>query len=326
MTGREHPRVRRWIARGGLGLVAAAVRWLICHHRSPSVRYWRRGAGEQRLAGELSVRTSGEGPSATILLHGLTASGDFFGSRYDQLAHDGQLVIPDLLGFGRSLDENRSDHSLEAHMRALDLMAHELHLDGLQLTVAGHSFGALLALHWSARRADVARVVCFSTPLYVDVAEADERIAAMGAVERLFGRQGPAARALCAWMCRHRAIAQWVAVAVEPQWPVAVTRMAVHHSWASYSGAMNGVIARGGWEPALASLEAADVGVLLADGALDPVPVAGRAQQLAWRHGNVSTLVHSSAGHQLPIAQPCWCVSLLAAAGDDDHDAAGTAP
>lgn len=304
-------RGRHWTAPAGLALVAASVRWLVSHRRSPAVRSWRPGGGVRRVAGGLSVRTAGHGDRVLVLLHGLTASGDFFGARYDQLADDRQLVIPDLLGFGRSLDDRGDGYSLTAQLAALDRMAQELQLDGRPMTLAGHSFGGLLAVHWAARRADVVRVVCFSAPLYAGAEEADARMAAMGPVERLFAPQGIVPKAICGLMCRQRAIAQWIAVALEPRWPVTITRMVVRHSWASYTGAMNSVIRAGGWEASLGALEAAGVPVLLADGARDPVPVPGRASELAARHRNIALATHAGAGHQLPITHPGWCVELL---------------
>jgi pimeloyl-ACP methyl ester carboxylesterase len=302
---------RRWTGFALRGLLAASAGWLVRHRCSPAVRSWRPGGGVQRVAGELSVRTAGSGDQVVVLLHGLTASGDYFGDRYDQLAEGAQLVFPDLLGFGRSLDVRRSDYSLQAHLAALDAMARELRLDGRALTVAGHSFGALLALHWAARRSDVERVVCFSAPLYVDAEEADERIAAMGRMEQLFAPQGRASRAMCGWMCRHRELAEWIAVALEPQWPLAIARKAVRHSWASYVGAMNGVIRSGGWQTALITLQSANVNVLLADGAHDPVQAPSRASELATRYRNVMTVSNPTARHQLPITHPRWCVNQL---------------
>lgn len=201
-------------------------------------------------------------------------------------------------------------------------MARELRLDGRRADGGRALVRRLLALHWAAHRRDVRHVVCFSTPLYVDALEADERIATMGRIERLFAPQGAPARAVCGWMCRHRAVAQWVAVAVEPRWPVVITRMAVRHSWASYTGTMNGVIRHGGWETPLRALEAAGVPVLLADGAADPVPVRERAAGVAGRHPNVTATTHPTAGHQLPITHPTWCVNLVTARGGLDRDAA----
>jgi len=298
-------------ASAGLGVLAACARWLVRHRHSPMVRVWRPGGGVQRSAGALSVRCAGDGDHVVVLLHGITSSGDYFGAGYDRLARDARLVIPDLLGFGRSLDGDRDDHSLRAHLDALDAMARELGLDGRPMTIAGHSFGALLALHWAARRAEAERVVCFSAPLYRGAREADARMAAMGPIERLYAPQGLVPRTLSGCMSRYGALAQWIVVAFEPRWPVAVTRMVVRHSWASYTGAMNGAIRHGGWEQPLGTLESRGVPVLLAGGARDLAPVPGRAGEVAAGHANVTSATHATAGHQLPMTHPGWCAERL---------------
>ncbi len=252
----------------------------------------------------------GKGERAVVLLHGITASGDVYGAGWEGLASTGRVVVPDLLGFGRSLDERRGDFSLDAHLAALDGMLAVLSLDSTPVTVVGHSLGALLALHWAARGERVEKVVAFCAPLYRDPAEADARIRAIGPLERLFALEGPAAAAACAWMCEHRSTAQWLSVALEPRWPVPIARMGVRHTWPSYLGAMNGVIRRGGWESSLTTLEAAGTPVVLAEGVRDPVPVPGRAAALATLHANVDYVQHPTADHELPITDPEWCVRL----------------
>jgi pimeloyl-ACP methyl ester carboxylesterase len=209
------------------------------------------------------------------------------------------------------MDEGRSDFSLDAHLDALDGMLGALDVEEPSLTVVGHSLGALLALHWAARNQRVEHVVAVCAPLCRDAAEADERIRAMGWMERVFALEGPAPEAACAWMCRHRSTAQWLTVTLESRWPVAIARMGVRHTWPSYLGAMNGVIRRGGWEDSLARLIARNVPVVLADGARDPVPVPGRSASLAATRANVRAAVHLSADHELPITDPDWCVSLV---------------
>ena len=67
----------------------------------------------------------------------------------------------------------------------------------------------------------------------------------------------------------------------------------------------------GRWETPPAALAAAWVPVVLADGPHDPVPVPGRAAEVAARHRNVTAATHPTAGHQLPITHPSWCVNLL---------------
>ncbi len=295
----------------GALLALGAGRWLALHRRSPAVRAWRPGAGVRRQAGPLSVRTAGDGGDAYVLLHGITASGEVFGAGWDSLCASGRVVVPDLLGFGRSMDEQRVDFSLSAHLDALDDMLSALDLNDAPLTVVGHSLGGLLALHWAARRQHVQAVLALCAPLYAGPDEADERIRAMGPLERLFALESRSAEAMCAWMCHHRSMAEWLSVALEPQWPVIVARYGVRHTWASYLGAMNGVIRRGGWESALATLEAGAVPVTLADGARDAVTVPGRSATLAAEWANVRAVVHPEADHEVPITHPGWCVELV---------------
>ncbi len=301
----------RGSARTGALLALLGARWALAHRRSPMVRAWARGGGRRQTAGLLSVRTAGAGEPVFILLHGMTASGDIFGSGWDVLAREGRVVIPDLLGFGRSLDETAGDFSLDAHLAALDRMLAELEAEDAPLTLVGHSLGALLALHWAARRTQVEKVVALCAPLYASAAEADERIRGMGWLERLFALEGPAATTMCAWMCRHRSAAAWLMVVLEPQWPVTIARYGVRHTWSSYLGAMNGVIRRGGWEAALQRLEVRGVPVLLTEGARDPVPVPGRSAGLANAHSNVRVFTHPSADHELPITDPAWCLEIV---------------
>jgi len=262
-------------------------------------------------AGPLAVRTLGEGDDAVVLLHGLTGSGDGFGGGFGVLASASQLVIPDLLGFGASMDVDRTDFSLEAHLSALDEMLAALDLDDAPLTVVGHSMGAVLALHWASSRSTTRRVVAFCGPLYTSHEEAARHIRRMGLLERLFALERPLAERTCALMCEYRSLAQWMAVAISPEWPVRLARQGVLHTWPSYLGGMNGIMQRAGWLQALEVLESAQVPVIFADGAYDLVPVPERSLRLAERFRCVEAIQHPAAGHELPVAYPDWCIRLI---------------
>jgi len=264
-----------------------------------------------RRAGPLTVRQTGRGEDAVVLLHGITASNLVWGRAYDTLAARRRLVVPDLLGFGGSLDHADCDYTLGAHLDALDAMSTDLGLDGAPMTVVGWSLGALVALHWGARRTETQQVTTFCAPLYRDVREADRHIRAMGILERLFALESPLARFTCEMMCRYRDPAQWLSVAISPQWPVPIARSGVHHTWSSYRGAMNGIIRDSPWAAALRALDRRGVPVLLADGADDPVPVPGLAEVLASGHEHISTRVHPVAAHDLPVSYPAWCLEQI---------------
>jgi pimeloyl-ACP methyl ester carboxylesterase len=304
-----------WAGRGlawGVGLGATA--WLVEHFGSRAVQAWRPATGDRRRLGALSVRVAGSGPRSFLLLHGLAGSGDTFGAAYDRLAAHGQLVVPDLLGFGQSMDGGRTAFGLAAHLDALDAMVEGLGVAAGPLAIGGHSMGGVLALCWAARRPErVERVVVWGAPLYRSPAEAERYVRAMGIMGRFFALDTPLTQAACGWMCRHRRISGWIAVLVAPSLPVALAKQGVLHTWPSYRDAMNEIVLGADWAGALRGLDAAGVPVVLAAGRRDRAPVRGLAEELARSHSHVRALEHPTAGHDLPLADPAWCVGLLTA-------------
>ena len=246
-----------------------------------------------------------------LLLHGLVSAGDTFGAAYDALAEHATVVVPDLLGFGGSMQTTQPTDAA-AHIAALDAALTALGLQHRPTVVAGHSMGGTLALRWAAQHTGHVRsVLTLGAPLYRSHAEADEHIAGMGRMEALFAADA-LPHALCAWMCRHRTAASWIAVALRPDLPVPVARSGVKHTWDSYSRSLDGLIRDSGWSAAVDVLDRADITVTLADGAADPVPVPGRAAELARTRPSINHVTHPSADHALPLTHPHWCHQLLA--------------
>lgn len=179
---------------GTVSLLAAVGAWSVSHARSAAVRRWRPPTLERRRHGGLAYRVGGapDAPAGVVLLHGLVATGDVFGATPEHLARGHRVVVPDLLGFGRSLDEARDDFSTAAHLDVLDAVIGR-ELGGKRLHLGAHSMGSALALRWAARNtAMVDRVVCLGVPAWSDPA----------AARRSLGRLGPMSRAL---LVDHRA-------------------------------------------------------------------------------------------------------------------------
>lgn len=307
---------RRLLTHGGVLLgsvtVVGAGSWVWRHQQSTAVAAWAPSRGTSRHAGPLWVRVLGSVEPVVLLLHGMVAAGNSFGAAYDALAEHATVVVPDLLGFGASMDTRRLADAA-GHIAALDSALAALGLDQRPTVVAGHSMGGTLALRWAARHRDRVRsVLTFGAPLYRNRAEADEHVAGMGRMEALLAGDGPLPRAVCAWMCRHRTAASWISAVCRPSLPVPVARSGVKHTWSTYTGSLNGLIRDTGWCSALDVLAGAGIPVTLAVGATDPVPVRGRAAELARTLPNVRSLLHPHGDHGLLLTDPQWCQALIA--------------
>ncbi len=294
------------------GATLAAAAWGVQHLSSPAVRHWPPSTAPVLRAGRLRVRVLGSGESSVVLLHGIVGCGDYFGASYDRLGSGHRLLVPDLLGFG---DFYRvaapTGYGLTAHLDALDEMAESLGLSGA-LTVVGHSMGAVLGLHWAARRsADVRGVVALSAPLYLSSGEGLEHIRGLGRLEATMALDTALSRHTCALMCHYRRTAGWVAAAIKPSLPVHLARRGVLHTWPAYQAAMADIVLASPWQPALQRLAVAGVPVLFGAGRRDPVPVRDRAEELAAHYTNVTAEEHPWAGHDLPLVDPAWCLDLL---------------
>lgn len=307
---RDQP--RRFATLGPAGVAAV---WFLAYRSSPVVRAWRPGAGTWRQAGPLTVRTAGAGECVIVLLHGLPASGDTFGAGFDPLGQHGQLVIPDLLGFGRSQDAERTDFSLHEHLDALDAMLDALDLASRRLVVAGHSMGGLLAWQWAARRADqVEAVVTWCAPLFANRADAARRLNRKTPGLAWLGLPGSVSRTVCEQLCTRRPwLTQWLYALLYPRVPVVLSRQLTEHTWSSYAPAMTEIVLdQGSTRTALRRLGSVGVPVVHAVAARDVLAPPDAVRVLGQDATALTVLTHPAGDHLLPLADPEWCVQVLA--------------
>ncbi len=204
-----------------------------------------------------------------------------------------------------------SDPTVDAgvHVDAVLDVLRTLDLHSRPVVFVGHSMGASLAIRAGARHAPTRAVVAFDAPLYRSAVEANDRIRHMGWFEALLS-QGPLAERVCHWMCDNRTVARGVAVAISPRLPVAIARDSVEHTWPGYIAGFDSLVRDREWTDALDDLAARNVPVWLVDGDKDPVPVPGRADELAARFANISA-TRRLGGHRLPLSDPIGCASIV---------------
>lgn len=270
---------------------------------------WTPPSGEQRDAGGLSVRVLGDAGPPILLLHGLIGSGRYWGGAYDHLTRTHRLIVPDLLGFGRS-PHPATGYGPDDHVAAVIGCLDALGVDE-PVVIGAHSLGSIVALRLAATFPDrVSAVVGFGPPMYPDLATAQRLVARTGAMARLLVGS-PFAHTACRWVCDHRALAARVAVWSHPHLPAPLAADGVLHTWASYSETLKHVILAA---DADSWLDDIDLPVRLIAGRADPVVDLAFLTTLATRHRHVDVDVWPG-GHDLPLSHPERCAVRIEAVG-----------
>lgn len=137
------------------------------------------------------VRELGKGPPL-LLIHGLMTTGYSWRFVVERLSQDFRVVVPDLVGSGRS-DKPNVSYDPDALALWLGELARALGISGCR--VVGNSLGGYLALHWALR--EPAAMSCLVNIHSPGVPEA--RLWALNTALRL-----PGTRALVAALARRR--------------------------------------------------------------------------------------------------------------------------
>jgi len=294
-------------------LAALLFGWWLLRRR----HHWQPPSGQQ-LEAVLHLRRLGERGSPVLLLHGLAASGRYYGAAFDALADEHRLIVPDLLGFGRSPRPPGGSYGVGEHLGALTAMLDELGIDE-PACVVGHSTGCVLALALAdAHPERVAAVVAFAPPVYDSEARARQKLSRMSAMVRMLALDTSLAAATCKFMCDHREGFAFIAPLLRPDLPVPIARDGVRHNWHSYSQTLERVIlgsASARW------LETTAAPVTLVAGDRDAIIDTKLLERVAAERDKVR--FHQWRGrHDLPLSHPAACVALVrrAAAGERRSD------
>lgn len=256
----------------------------------------------------LAVRRLGQGPPATVLLHGMFASGRYWGAAYDGLADHGALVVPDLAGFGRSVDAD-AGFGPDDHADLVARTIREAGAGGQPVVVGAHSLGCLVAVHLARRHPDmVSGIVGFSPPLYRDEASARHHLARANALLGLFVLSPAVSEAVCNWMCAHPQLAARVGRWVRPDLPDPLAEDRFRHTYRSYSQTLAQVVVSAG---AAAEVGGLALPVHLVAGARDPLLDHGFLEELAERHAHVQLSVWPQSEHELPLTASDRCVAVI---------------
>lgn len=295
--------------------IVGLISWEVRHRRSDLVASWNPSTYPGRVSGGLGMLEGGsvsdrlgpDEPAAVVLVHGLGATADYFGDLYEGIGRTRRLVLPDLLGFGRSLDEQRHDFSLDAQVGAIERGLDAIGAGGGRLVIAGHSTGAAVALAFAARHATrVTEVVLWSPPVRSPVGDADDadRWRPFGLTTRLHQFGTDWSYRASQWMVRHPTSAGLLTAWVAPRIPVPVSRRSVVQSWSAYETVIDDFLLDVDW----VSLFDVDVPVTVFHGTVDDLVDRTALTAVARRARLVEV---DGADHHLAVTRPDLLFDLL---------------
>ena len=240
-----------------------------------------------------------------VCLHGLGASYAIWEPVAEQLAQRGiSVLVPDLLGFGRSRHIGTSfslaDHAA-AVVRLLDASGATAPL------IVGHSFGCAVAAEIAQARPErVAGLVLVSPPAFRNGEQARVRLGERSWLARQVLRGTPAASLMCNAMCLARGAAGRVIPRLATDVPQAVARQFVEHTWPAYQGALSALLEKNPVPAAIAHPRRPTTVVL---GDADRETPA--EDVLDWPHGAVRVEIWGS-DHLLPLRHAERLAELVA--------------
>jgi len=237
------------------------------------------------------------------------ASGRYWGSAYDELGREATLVVPDLAGFGRSVDVEVDGYGPDEHADLVAQTLHELGVADQPVVVAAHSLGVLIALRLAARHPGlVAGVVGFAPPLFRDPDAARRQLARAHVLLGVFVLNSRVAEAACDWMCRYPELAGRLGRLMRPDLPVPLAEDRLRHTYVSYNETLAKVIVAAG---AAASVKDLHIPIHFVAGDQDTIVDRVFLSELAAEHAHVTLSVWEGAEHEIPLTEPTACVAEI---------------
>ena len=261
----------------------------------------------RHLGDKLHVTVIGAG-EPVVFLHGFRGSGRYWEPHVRTLARDHQIVLVDLLGFGRSPWPQAARYDVREHLEAVHRTIAPI-VKGRRAAIVGHSMGAVLAAEYArVYNAEVSQVILLNAPIFRSEAEAKERIRAMSPMAEMFSVRRSWARGSCDVVCALRPVLYRIAPQLERDIPPDVARDGVLHRWESFDRTLRRVVLESRLENTLRSLPSMPITIVHGTG--DRITDRFRLEEIA--HATGATLIFIPGDHNVFLQRPAEVVGHIA--------------
>lgn len=255
----------------------------------------------------LFVRLAGSSGPVTTMLHGLASSSLYWSKGVPLLAADHRLLLPDLLGFGRSPKPFSSTYSAAEHVawlhRTIGALTDE------PCTLVGHSMGALIALHYAATYPrQVRRLALIALPVIGCLPWGHRENGEPAALHRLIAHTRLGARLGGLGIRLVAPLGRYLAPRVQRDLPAEVARESLSVTAASYWRTLEQVVYGGDLN---ALFDRYGRRVLVIHGTEDRTAPVEPVRTLASRRADIDLRFVQGAGHNPYVSHTADVVGML---------------
>jgi pimeloyl-ACP methyl ester carboxylesterase len=245
----------------------------------------------------------GDTGETMVFLHGIAGSTRYWKSRVEPLSAQYRLLLVDLLGYGKSA-KPWTKYTVERHAEEL----YQVVRSQKPFTLVGHSFGAIVAIAFSARYPHlVRRLVLISLPYFGDKDAAIKYFRQSRTADRYVATNIAFAVIACLMT---RWVLRWFLPYVLRDMPIEVVQDLSQHTWRSYTSSL--------WDGVYGHDLLADVNTLDCDlavvclhGSADKTAPLFGVQQLSCGRPQWQLRILPYADHHPLLRDPRWCLDEI---------------
>ena len=245
----------------------------------------------------------GDGGETMVFLHGIAGSTRYWKSRVKPLTSHHRLLLVDLLGYGQS-PKPWTKYTVDRHVDEL----YQIVRDQKEMTIVGHSFGAIVAIAFCARFPNlVKRLILISLPYFGDKHGAIKYFSESHLAERYVTTNIAFAALACVitrWVLR------WFLPYILRDMPSEVVEDLTRHTWRSYTSSLwDGVYGHDLF--ADADSLASNCNVYCLHGSTDTTAPLSGVQKLLTNRPQWNIQILPDGDHHPLLRNPQWCLEQI---------------
>lgn len=243
-----------------------------------------------------------------LLIPGMMATTTFWKEIAEKLSANFQVILIDILGFGKSPAPEHITYSEDEHVSSIFETLKEKKVNDPVIAI-GHSMGALLALSLAHKHPEVVKkLILISPPFFKDKQEAHENISRFSSLHRTL-LYGPIARMVCFLFCFLLRPATRIGVIwAFKDLPKQIASDTLLHAFHSYSKTLENIVEN---QDVFSQVAEIKIPITIVYGEKDRRIIIENLEKIKSSNPKIEVKSYKEYSHQLPLQNPNLVVDLV---------------